>query len=791
MNMEWLHEVDVDSVLIVDDNHDDTELVTQVILEEFPGCRVEDARTAEEGLAKAAKPKWSLILLDLKLPLKSGLQVLPEIRQLAPDSGIIMLTGHGDERIAVQAMRAGADYYLAKSKDFFMALPLVIREVLEKRYLRYTLMHTEDRYRLLIENMMDVIYELDEEGRFRFVSLAVTDLLGYTPREMIGMHYSRVLHPDDRRTFGRRFHERRTGHRAARRMEIRLVAKTGEARTFEVSASGVYDQRRRFHATAGIARDVTDRKRIAESLRATETLLHAIMETVPDAIFAKDREGRYLLANPAALRVLSPAEPTTGKVIGKTDAELVNRKTAEEFMRSDRLLFETGKPVRRREQETTPLGARTWDAVKVPYKDARGQVQGLIGVSRDVTEQLRLEEQMRHAEKLRALGQFVAGVAHELNNPLTGILGYAELALPHVHDPQVRESLEVVCAQSRRAAKIVENILAFARPQSPRRSPVSIPELVKTVLKAEEGKLAAAAITVACEWAEDLQPALADRGQLEQVLAGLITNARQAMAAAHGRGRLRIGARLCGGEKGACPLFSPDPAEEKEWVDLEVADDGPGIPAEHREKIFTPFFTTKPVGEGTGLGLSIVYAIIREHGGAIEVRDAQGGGASFVIHLPAARPQEAAEPAQAAASPAPAPQAQAPSAGAAGPLVFVVEDEEMIRKFLTILLTGEGYSVAAYGRATEALALLMNAEMDPRLIFLDVKMPEMDGPEFFSKLAAFNPAFAKRVIFCTGDVLSPETQAVIAQHGSAALAKPFDRSKLRAAIADAMARINE
>lgn len=773
MNMEWLHTIDIENVLIVDDHPDDVELATHVILDEFPECRIEDAHTAEEGLAKVAQTRCSLILLDLKLPLKSGLEVLPEIRLLAPESGIIMLTGHGDERIAVQAMRAGADYYLAKSKDFVMALPLVIHEVMEKRFLRHTLAHTEDRYRLLIENMMDLIYELDEEGRFRFVSLAITDILNYSPREVIGKHYSEFVHPDDLPTLGHRFQERRTGSRAARCMEIRLLAKSGAAKMFEVSASGVYDLRRRFHATAGIARDITNRKEAAEKLRETETFLSVIVDNIPDAIFIKDLDGRYLMANPAALRVLSPGDPIPGKVIGKTDVELLSRKTAEEFTRTDKLLFESGKPVTQREEEVTPSGTRTWEAVKVPYLDEGGKVRGLIGVSRDITEQLTSEGQARQAEKLRSIAQLVAGIAHELNNPLTGVLGYATMALQHAADPATRENLEVVCAQARRAAKIVESLLLFARPKSRAHAAVAMDEVVETALKAEEAALSAAGIAVEREVAGTVKPVKGDRHQLEQVLSRLIRNAREAMTGQRGRGRLRVAIRP-GGQTG-------------EFVELEVTDSGPGIPVEHREWIFTPFFTTRLVGQGVGLGLAVVHGIIREHDGTVEFREAPGGGASFLIHLPAAPLSPLL--AEGASRCAPTKMSPASSSAVSPLLVYVVEDEAMIRRFLTVLLKNEGHAVAAFSRGEEVLESLKKAAPRPDLVFLDVRMPGMDGSEVFSSLAAFSPHLAKRVVFCTGDVLAPDIQALIAQHGNVAMAKPFEPEKLKTVIAAALARV--
>lgn len=803
-------EHEADRFLIVDDQADDAELAMQALQDGYPTCRVQVARSAEEGLARAAELGWELILLDNKLPRRSGLEVLPEFRRLAPDAGIIMLTGHGDERTAVLAMRAGADYYLPKSRNFLVELPLVVREVREKRQLRFSLAHTEDRYRCLVENLTDIVYELDEEGRFRFVSSAVTDVLGYAPQEMVGIHFSHFIHPGDLPCCGRRFHERRTGSRATRRLEVRLAAKNGEYRECEVNAAGIYDSRRQFHATAGTARDVTERKHAAGLLRATETRLQAILEAAPDAIFLKDRQGRYLLVNPVALEFLHRAPRAGGSsemVIGLTDADLFDARTAEEIARSDGHLFEQGDQVRDRIRRDTPEGVRTWDVVKVPYRDDNGVIQGLIGVGREVTEVLRMEDRARHAEKLRAIGEFVAGVAHELNNPLTGTLGYIELVRREVQDPRVSDRLDIARTQALRAAAIVQDLLVFARPASPQRTPVPVRELITHVLRMEEAALAASGVTVERDLAEPLKPVWGDVRQLERVLINLIGNAREAMEAvaaspagapADYRPRLRVSARTCcdGHRQGPLPA---SPAGEggtrpfchgAERIEIEIADNGPGIPAANRDKVFTPFFTTKPVGKGTGLGLAMVHALIQEHEGSIAVREAPTGGASFVIKLPVA-PSPGAE-----RDPG---RPQAGEARGASPAVFpvaptssprlhvvVIEDEPAIRDLMTTILDEEGYAVTTYADGEAAMAaLLVPGAGLPDLVFLDVRMPGMLGTELFARLVVFDPRFAQRIIFCTGDVLSPETRGLIDQGVSLAIAKPFTRQKVKDAIAEA------
>ena len=223
-------------ILLIDDEPDDAELTSGALQTKHAQGAITIARTAEEGLSLVVQQNWTMIFLDYQMPGKTGLEILPEIRLRAPDAGIIMLTGHEDTEVAIAALRAGADYYLKKSANMALELPLVAREVAEKRDLHRTLAQTTDRYRRLIENMNDLVYELDEEGRFRYISAAAISALGYAPHELIGAHYSTIFCQNYLPHHGRQFHERRTGLRATRELPICMKTKNGEMKTFAVNA---------------------------------------------------------------------------------------------------------------------------------------------------------------------------------------------------------------------------------------------------------------------------------------------------------------------------------------------------------------------------------------------------------------------------------------------------------------------------------------------------------------------------------------------------------------------------
>jgi signal transduction histidine kinase/CheY-like chemotaxis protein len=389
---------------------------------------------------------------------------------------------------------------------------------------------------------------------------------------------------------------------------------------------------------------------------------------------------------------------------------------------------------------------------------------------RDVSERKRLDDQTRdiyhqllQAEKMAALGQTVSGVAHELNNPLATILSWAErLSQRAALDEPTRRGLETILSESERAARIVRNLLTFARKRQTTRAMVDVNQVARETLALRAYEQRVSNIEVLDALAAGLPRVFADGHQVQQVLLNLIINAEQAMLAANGRGTIVVRT-----------WHDPD----HESVILEINDDGPGIPDELQPKIFDPFFTTKEVGQGTGLGLTIAYAIVQEHGGRIRLESRPERGASFFVELPVTGARLA---------PAPPPRSQLESTDSmvVGGAILVVEDEEKLASAVVEVLSDAGYIVH---HAVDGVAALERVRADAYdLVICDLKMPRLDGPSFYRALAEAAPSLSRRVIFVTGDVAGTEAERFLDETGCRWLAKPFRLGDLLRAVREGL-----
>jgi two-component system, NtrC family, sensor kinase len=416
------------------------------------------------------------------------------------------------------------------------------------------------------------------------------------------------------------------------------------------------------------------------------------------------------------------------------------------------------------ELELTRPVRRVLERFYRPVLDSQGRHMGWCELYSDVTGERQIQSKLLQTEKMAALGQLVSGIAHELNNPLTAIIGYAQLLLGHGLSLDQLSEAKKVYQQAERARRIVKNLLYFARENKPERSRVDLNEIVQRTLALRSYELKVENIQVESELDSNLPQTMADPYQLQQVVLNLVVNAEQALLEDRGHGRVSIrtshGARRPGSR-----------AEGR--ILLEVSDDGPGIPPVIASRIFDPFFTTKPPGVGTGLGLSIVYGIVQQHGGEVTFENLPGAGVKFLVELPVVPVPATDRAAALHYSP------DRPGAVAAG-RILVVEDEPTVAQLIVDVLREEGHLVEAVLDSQDRLTLISRSQYD--LVICDLRMPRLDGPAFYDALVRSGSPVREKILFTTGDTLAPRTIEFLEPNGFPYLAKPFLVEELKLAV---------
>jgi signal transduction histidine kinase len=372
------------------------------------------------------------------------------------------------------------------------------------------------------------------------------------------------------------------------------------------------------------------------------------------------------------------------------------------------------------------------------------------------------QEQLVQSEKLSAIGEFVAGVAHELNNPLTAVVGFSEMLEREITDQRHQHYSDRIIKAALRCKKIVQSLLSFSRRDKPRREPVSVNHIIESVLDIVGYSLRTSNIQLVTQLDAHIPMVLAESHQIQQAIFNIITNAQQAIENHNRQGSIRI----------VTETHLP-------WVRIVIEDSGPGIEPENLSRIFDPFFTTKDVGKGTGLGLSLCYGFIKDHGGSIRAVSPPGKGATFIIELPAVEKVAAVSVGSLKAKkPAPA--------NAKRKRILIIDDEESILTLIHDDLVSKGYDVEVTTDGEQALRDLVENRFD--MAVCDWKMPGLNGQEIYQQLQESNPKICERMIFMTGDVVNPQIRRFLEDEKRPCLSKPFALPELQSAVENMLTR---
>jgi signal transduction histidine kinase/CheY-like chemotaxis protein len=503
-------------------------------------------------------------------------------------------------------------------------------------------------------------------------------------------------------------------------------------------------------------------RRAEEKWRQVDAELRSVLDSVPTGILLLDPAGRVRFSS-----------VRFGELFGMEARTLEQFESFEELQETLALRFRNpggfaapwrafaqgqGEPLHD-ELEILQPARRVIERFSRPVLDGEGRATGWLELYSDVTGERQIQSKMLQTEKMAALGQLVSGIAHELNNPLTAIMGYAQLLLGHGLNAGQLSEAKKVYHEAERARRIVKNLLYFARENKPERGHVDVNEIIERTLALRSYELRVENIVVECDLAADLPKTMADPYQLQQVILNLVINAEQALIEGRGQGHVWIRTRLqqrAGGR-----------------ISIEVADDGPGIAPEIASRIFDPFFTTKPLGVGTGLGLSIVYGIVHRHGGEVTVDNRSGIGARFIVDLPVVQVPALEQPVA----------VLAPSNGdgsAPRGHILVIEDEPTVAQLVVDVLREEGHQVESVLDSQEGLTRVSHTSYD--LVISDLRMPRLDGPAFYEALVRQGSPIQNRILFITGDTLARRTLDFLEPSGLPYLAKPFLVEELKLAV---------
>jgi len=487
---------------------------------------------------------------------------------------------------------------------------LLYIDITERKKAEEAMRESRARFRELSMLLPQSVWETDENGMVTYTNEATMRLFGYTRQDTAPLHYLQNMIPEDRDRAAENTQRLLQGENLGG-IEYTGLRKDGSTFPEMIYASAIIRNGKRV-GLRGITVDITEQKKSEKRLEQAAQEWRTTFDSIIDSISIHDKDNRIIRVNKAEANML---KTTPKEIIGKFCHELVHNTAEPPENCPHRQTLKTGNPASI-ESYNPELGIYLYESTS-PIFDDKGEVVGTVHIVRDVTKQKQMEQQLMLTDRLASVGELASGVAHELNNPLTSVIGFSQLLMEGEIPAAIKEDLGLINSEAQRAANIVKNLLTFARKHTAVKQPTRINKPIEDVLKLRAYEQKVNNIEVVKNLASDIPEMMLDYFQIQQVFLNIIINAEFFMTEAHRRGLLTITTEKIG-----------------RMVRVSFVDDGPGIPQENLNRIFDPFFTTKEVGKGTGLGLSICHGIITEHSGTIHAESPGGKGAAFIIELP-------------------------------------------------------------------------------------------------------------------------------------------------------------
>lgn len=760
-------------ILIVEDSPGDAFLLQDIVHRLKPGTYdVETAVRLAEALVLVERHPFDVILLDMNLPDSRGLETIHVIKEHAPDAAIVVMTGHEDERIGLDAVKSGAQDFLIKGKFTEFVLIRVIGYALERQSSERRSRESEMFLRSTLDALRSHIAIIDNQGEILAVNKAWKTFAFEN-----GADVEKVCE-------GANYFDTCAEVYGEDALDVRkfmdglksVLSGEKEVFQFEYPCHSPFEKRWFFCRITPFPKsgppcvvvaheNITERKLAEEALKNSELKMRTILDSLSIQVIFLRRDHTIDWANKSFCDFAACGRENLG---GKKCYEFWEGQKGPCKDCSVGQAIKTGIPVGMVKKNMD--GSRIWHVVVCPVRDQAGRIVSMVELREDITERVTTEEQLRQVQKMEAIGRLAGGVAHDFNNMLSIIIGFAEISRNYMGPGHpLEDNLQEILSAARRSAEMTRHLLAFARKQAMSPKVLDFNATIENSRKMLQ-RLVGEDIDIRFIPGEPLSSVLMDPVQLDQILTNLAVNARDAIA---GKGRITIETRDEVLDEAFCKTHVY--AKPGHYVMVSISDDGCGMDSEIQSRIFEPFFTTKPQGEGTGLGLSTVFGIVKQNNGLVNVSSEAGQGTTFYIYLPV---YEGGDDETVMDIPGLCPQGTE--------TLLVVEDEKKILKFCKQLLSDLGYKVIAFSAPEKAVRYLERSTWPIDLLVTDVVMPGINGDELRKQVERLRPGV--RTLFMSGHPHSVLGQKGVFPETIELLQKPFSIVELANKVRRALDR---